>query len=212
MDLNPRAKNSTVKTRLERPQSFRRLKLLSEPRRLTVLPVLTSAPASPTQRGQALGKHPAWVWHHLKQRESAGRVELLETHSRAGTLERIYRARRFWFQELILPEDPRRPAIVPYGGHDLALGLPQFHFREKDLKLAIPPSGPYACWTLGPFPLKRKRTGGLWLPPVWPNDRFPWITPTIHPKRLSPGRRMLYSPYEHPGTFITFHHSHRGEG
>ncbi|MGA2819989.1 MAG: substrate-binding domain-containing protein [Anaerolineales bacterium] len=110
---------------LERLQSFRQLKLLSDPRRLAVLRVLMSAPASLTQIGQALGKHPAWVRHHLKQLEAAGLVELLETHSRAGTMERIYRSRAggFWLQELILPEDPERPAIVLSGSHDLALEL-----------------------------------------------------------------------------------------
>lgn len=93
MGLNPLRMDSTVRTSRERPQSFRWLKLRSDPRRLAVLPVPTSAPASLAQREQALGKHPARVSHHLKQMESAERVELIETHSRAGTLERIYRAR-----------------------------------------------------------------------------------------------------------------------
>jgi len=49
--LNPAEEGTTVKARRERPQPFRRLRLLSDPRRLAVLPVLTSVPASPTQRG-----------------------------------------------------------------------------------------------------------------------------------------------------------------
>lgn len=75
--------------------------------------------------GKALGEHPAWVRHHLKQLEAAGLVELVETRVQSGVVEKIYRARAsgFLVQELIVPENPNRPSIVFSGSHDLAIEL-----------------------------------------------------------------------------------------
>ncbi len=105
--------------------SYEQLKLLADPRRLRILRQLMTAQASLTQLGQALGEHPAWVRHHLKQLEAAGLVELVETHIEAGVVEKFYRARAggFLLQELILPENPGRPAVVFSGSHDLAVEL-----------------------------------------------------------------------------------------
>jgi molybdate-binding protein len=106
-------------------QSFEQLKLLADPRRLRILRILMSAPASLTQIGQVLGEHPAWVRHHLKKLEAAGLVELTETHIQSGVMEKFYRAHAsgFLLQQLILPENPSRPAIVFSGSHDLAIEL-----------------------------------------------------------------------------------------
>lgn len=106
-------------------QSFNQLKLLTDPRRLAILRQLMSGPASLTMLGKALGKHPAWVRHHLKQLEATGLVELVETRIQSGVVEKFYRARAsgFLVQELILPEDPARPGIVFSGSHDLAVEL-----------------------------------------------------------------------------------------
>jgi putative molybdopterin biosynthesis protein len=106
-------------------RSFEQIKLLADPRRLAILRLLMSAPASLTQLGEALGKHPAWVRHHLKQLEAAGLVELVETRIQSGVVEKFYRARAggFLLQELLLPENPDHPTIVFSGSHDLALEL-----------------------------------------------------------------------------------------
>ncbi len=106
-------------------RSFEQLKLLADPRRLAILRQLMAGPASLTVLGKALGQHPAWVRHHLKQLEAAGLVELVETRVQSGVVEKFYRARAsgFLVQELILPENPARPAIVFSGSHDLAVEL-----------------------------------------------------------------------------------------
>jgi putative molybdopterin biosynthesis protein len=106
-------------------KSFDQLKLLADPRRLSILRQLMTGPASLTMLGKALGKHPAWVRHHLKQLETAGLVELVETRVQSGVVEIFYRARAsgFLVQELILPENPTRPSIVFSGSHDLAVEL-----------------------------------------------------------------------------------------
>ncbi len=106
-------------------QSFEQLKLLSDPRRRAILRRLMTGPASLTMLGQALGEHPAWIRHHLKQLEAAGLVELVETRIQSGVVEKFYRARAsgFLIQELILPDTPGRPTIVFSGSHDLAVEL-----------------------------------------------------------------------------------------
>jgi putative molybdopterin biosynthesis protein len=106
-------------------RSFEQLKLLADTRRLAILKQLMSAPASLTMLGKALGEHPAWVRHHLKQLEAAGLVELVETRIQSGVVEKFYRARAsgYLVQELILSENPARPVIVFSGSHDLAVEL-----------------------------------------------------------------------------------------
>jgi putative molybdopterin biosynthesis protein len=106
-------------------RSFEKLKLLADPRRLAILRQLMTGPASLTMLGKALGEHPAWVRHHLKQLEAAGLVELVETRIQSGVVEKFYRARAsgFLVQELILPENQARPVVVFSGSHDLAVEL-----------------------------------------------------------------------------------------
>jgi putative molybdopterin biosynthesis protein len=105
--------------------SLEQIKLLTDPRRLAILRRLMSAPASLTQLGAALGEHPAWVRHHLKQLEAAGLVELVETRVQSGVTEKFYRARAggFLLQQTILPDDPAHPTVVFSGSHDLAVEL-----------------------------------------------------------------------------------------
>lgn len=104
-------------------KSFEQIKLLTDPRRLAILRRLMSAPASLTQLGQALGEHPAWVRHHLKQLEAAGLVDLVETRIESGVVEKFYRACAggFLLQELILPQGTGHPVFVFSGSHDLAV-------------------------------------------------------------------------------------------
>lgn len=105
--------------------SFDQLKLLSDPRRLAILRLLMSGPASLTMLGKSLAEHPAWVRHHLVQLEAAGLVELVETRLLSGVTEKFYQARAsgFLLQELILPSNPARPMVVFSGSHDLAMEL-----------------------------------------------------------------------------------------
>lgn len=106
-------------------QSFEHLKLLADPRRLAILRILMAGPASLTQIGMTLGEHPAWVRHHLKQLETAGLVELVDTKIESGVVEKFYRSRAggFLLQQVILPDNPSHPTIVFSGSHDLAVEL-----------------------------------------------------------------------------------------
>lgn len=105
--------------------TYEQIKLLTDARRLAILRHLMAAPASLTGLGQALGKHPAWVRHHLKQLEAAGLVELIEVRVTAGVTEKFYRAKAnaLLLQEMILPDSPGRPSVILSGSHDLAVEL-----------------------------------------------------------------------------------------
>ncbi|GAB4491061.1 MAG: hypothetical protein OHK0031_14300 [Anaerolineales bacterium] len=102
--------------------SFDQIKLLADARRLAILRLLMAAPATLSQLGHALGRHPAWVQHHLKALESGGLVEIAETRLSAGVLEKFYRAKAagFFLQEMILPQG-EISTLVFSGSHDLAL-------------------------------------------------------------------------------------------
>jgi len=110
---------------LERLQTFNQLKILSDPRRLSILKQLMAGPATLTQLGRALGEHPAWIRHHLKLLEGAGLVELSDMKVSRGFIEKYYQAKAHAFlcQELLLPDRPGKKMVVLSGSHDLALEM-----------------------------------------------------------------------------------------
>ena len=107
---------------VETLHSFEQVKLLADKRRMAVLQLLMTQPATLQQLGDRLGQSPAWVRHHLKVLEAAGLVELTEVRTTGTVTEKFYRARAraLLVQELILPKS-RKPAVVFSGSHDLAL-------------------------------------------------------------------------------------------
>jgi putative molybdopterin biosynthesis protein len=123
-------------------KAFEQIKLLADTRRLAILRKLMASPATLTQLGKALGEHPAWVRHHVKQLEQAGLVELVETRTTSGGVEIVSRAPAggLHLPELILPEDPSRPSVIFSGSHDLAVEL---FARQlgKQLNIMILPVG-----------------------------------------------------------------------
>jgi putative molybdopterin biosynthesis protein len=104
-------------------KAFEQIKLLSDSHRLSILRHLMASPASLTQLGHALGKHPAWVRHHLLKLAQAGLVEMAEVRTVAGATEKFYRAKAsaFVLQEMILPENLSMPTVIFSGSHDLAV-------------------------------------------------------------------------------------------
>ncbi len=126
----------------QRLSTFEPLKTLADPRRMAILKQLMIAPATLSQLGRALGEHPAWIRHHLKQLEGAGLVELCETRVSAGFLEKYYqsKAQAYFFQELLLPEKPGRNVMVISGSHDLALEM-LAHANLGDLDVLVLPNG-----------------------------------------------------------------------
>lgn len=112
---------------IQRIQNLEQIKTLSDPRRLAILQMLMRGPETLTSIGKILGEHPARVRHHLKQLEAIGLIELVETRTQRGFIEKYYqaKARAFIFNEMILPQHPMYPqeTIVAAGSHDLALEL-----------------------------------------------------------------------------------------
>lgn len=118
---------------VEHLHSLEQIRLLSDPRRLAILRLLMDAPATLTQLGKALGEHPAWVRHHLKQLEQVGLVEIVDTQLSGGFVEKFYqaRARAFIFQQIILPRLAEGELLVMLGSHDLALELLAEQLKER---------------------------------------------------------------------------------
>ena len=127
---------------IEQLNTLSQLKLVSDPRRLSILKQLMGAPATLTQLGKALGEHPAWIRHHLKILEQAGLVKLSEVKISDGYIEKYYQssAPAYLFQELLLPEKPGKHTVVLSGSHDLALDM-LAHLSFGDLFILTNPVG-----------------------------------------------------------------------
>jgi len=108
--------------KVESLNSFEQIKLLADPRRMAILRILMDSPATLTQLGKALGRHPAWIQHHVKALEAGGLVEIAEVRVTTGVTEKFYRARAgaFLLHELILPQGDK-PTVIFSGSHDLAI-------------------------------------------------------------------------------------------
>ena len=129
---------------IEFVKSLEKIKLLSDPRRLAILRLLMDKPATLTQLGHAMGEHPAWVRHHLKQLEQAGLVEMTTAQVSGGFIEKYYqaKARAFIFQEVILPESSSSRVVILMGSHDLALNqLAQRLHDAGSLNILLLPVG-----------------------------------------------------------------------
>lgn len=98
---------------------------LSDPSRVAIVCLLMAKPATLTQLGTKLGRHPAWVRYHLKQLETAGLVELAEVRTTRNYTERFYRATApmFSVNMMLLPDAGERGLIVIVGSDDLGLDL-----------------------------------------------------------------------------------------
>ena len=127
---------------IEQLNTLNQLKLVSDPRRLSILKQLMDAPATLTQLGKALGEHPAWIRHHLKILEQVGLVKLSEVKISDGYIEKYYQstAPAYLFQELLLPEKPGKYTVVLSGSHDLALDM-LAHLSFGDLYILTNPVG-----------------------------------------------------------------------
>lgn len=119
--------------------SFEQLKLLADPRRMDIVRLLMNAPATLSQLGRAIGKHPAWVQHHIKALEAGGLVEIAETRINDGGTEKYYRAQAdgFLIQEMVLPQG-EKPVLVFSGSHDLALERLASRLARQITLLSLP--------------------------------------------------------------------------
>ena len=114
--------------------SFETLKILGDARRLTILRLLMSAPATLSQLGRVMDMHPAKVRYHLKQLEGAGLVNLTSTRIVYGFVEKYYQAtaRAYCVNLAIVPKHSRKGTIIASGSHDLALDLLAQHIQQDE--------------------------------------------------------------------------------
>jgi molybdate-binding protein len=103
-------------------QSFDKIKLLADSRRMDILRLLMASPATLTQLAHNLKQSPAWIRHHILALESAGLIEVGETRRTGKVTEKFYRAKAdgLLLQEIILPKT-KKPAIIFSGSHDIAI-------------------------------------------------------------------------------------------
>ena len=122
--------------------SFDKLKLLADSRRLDILRLLMASPATITQLARTLKRSPAWIRHHILSLESANLVEVSEVRKTGKVTEKYYRAKAdaLLLQQIVLP-NTRMPALIFSGSHDLArdfepqstvTGLPVFVSLTSD--------------------------------------------------------------------------------
>lgn len=125
--------------RIEPVDSFEKIKLLADPRRLEILRLLMAAPATLTQLGQTLKQSPARVRHHILALESGGLVKVSEVRRTGRVTEKFYRA---WadgllLQEIVLPK-MQGPIVIFSGSHDLALEGIAVHLAPHVTLLNMP--------------------------------------------------------------------------
>jgi putative molybdopterin biosynthesis protein len=108
--------------KVESINSFDRIKLLADSRRMDILRLLMAAPATLTLLAQMMKQSPAWIRHHILALESAHLVEASEIRKTGKVTEKFYRAKAdtLLLQELILPKT-KKPVVVFSGSHDLAI-------------------------------------------------------------------------------------------
>ena len=108
--------------RVDAIQSFEKVKLLADARRLDILRLLMASPATLTNLAQTMKQSPAWIRHHILALASADLVEVSEIRKTGKVTEKFYRAKAdaLLLQEMILPKT-KKPAVIFSGSHDLAL-------------------------------------------------------------------------------------------
>lgn len=108
--------------RIEVLNSFRRIKVLADARRLEILRTLMACPATLTQLSRVMRKSPAWVRHHLLILEAANFVEMCEIRQSGRLREKFYRARAdaLFLREVVLPKT-RKPTVIFSGSHDCGI-------------------------------------------------------------------------------------------
>ncbi|NJC95059.1 MAG: helix-turn-helix domain-containing protein [Anaerolineae bacterium] len=119
--------------------SFDRIKLLADSRRMDILRLLMASPATLTHLARTLKRSPAWIRHHILALESANLVEVGEIRKTGKVTEKYYRARAdaLLLQEIILPKT-KKPAVIFSGSHDIALEGIAEHLEKHVTLLSLP--------------------------------------------------------------------------
>jgi len=119
--------------------SFDKIKLLADSRRMEILRLLMDSPATLTHLARTLKQSPAWVRHHILTLESANLIEISEVRKTGKVQEKFYRAKggAFLLQEIVLPRS-KKPAVIFSGSHDLALEEIAEHLSKHVTMLSLP--------------------------------------------------------------------------
>ena len=107
---------------IETLQTFNQIKLLADARRMKILCLLMTSPATLTHLARTLHQSPAWVRHHMLALQSADLIEMIEVRKTGKVTEKYYRAKAgaFLLQQLVVPKT-KKPALVFSGSNDLVL-------------------------------------------------------------------------------------------
>lgn len=99
------------------------LSAIADPRRLAILRMLMVRPLTITQIGERIGKHPAWVRHHVQVLVAAGLAQLVEERTVRNYTEKYYDAAAGAFEAhmIIAPESDEPRTLIALGSHDLGL-------------------------------------------------------------------------------------------
>lgn len=125
--------------KVEPINSFDKIKLLADSRRMDILRLLMASPATLTHLARTMKQSPAWIRHHILALESAGLVEVSEVRKTGKVTEKFYRAKAdaLYLQEIILPKT-KKPAVIFSGSHDLALEGIADHLEKHVTLLSLP--------------------------------------------------------------------------
>jgi molybdate-binding protein len=125
--------------KVEPINSFDKIKLLADSRRMDILRLLMASSATLTHLARTLKQSPAWIRHHILALESADLVEVGEVRKTGKVTEKFYRAKAdaLLLQEIILPKT-KKPAVIFSGSHDLALEGIAEHLEKHITLLSMP--------------------------------------------------------------------------
>jgi putative molybdopterin biosynthesis protein len=100
-------------------------RILGDSSRVNILRRLISQPATISQLGEFLGKHPAQIKYHIVQLEKVGLVEFAYSKTIKNYTEKYYRAasNAFFLNRAILPWPSEKGQIVILGGDGPALEM-----------------------------------------------------------------------------------------
>jgi putative molybdopterin biosynthesis protein len=125
--------------KVEPINSFEKIKLLADSRRMEILRLLMASPATLTHLARTLKQSPAWIRHHILTLESADLIEVSEVRKTGKVTEKFYRAKAdaLFLLEVILPRT-KKPAVIFSGSHDLALEGIADHLEKHVTMLSMP--------------------------------------------------------------------------
>ncbi|MDO8754631.1 MAG: substrate-binding domain-containing protein [Anaerolineales bacterium] len=125
--------------KVEPINSFDKIKILADSRRMDILRLLMGSPATLTHLARTLKQSPAWVRHHILTLESAYLIEVSEIRKTGKVTEKYYRAKAdaLLLQEVILPKT-KKPAVIFSGSHDLAVEGIAEHLDKHVTLLNLP--------------------------------------------------------------------------